>query len=396
MKKLKLFLFLFALAACSKANDTPDGPQPSATPDMAPYKIIIGAKGEKYHTGLIKGSDLLKNLGDSHVRFTDCGSLPDSFDLRPLGVVPDMRNQGQCGSCWAFSKTGSLESALLGQGIKHDLSMQELVSCDNQEAGCSGGTLDGFKYQINHGQSLASDYPYMSGNGDSGSCRSKSVADRGISFQYVGTADRGPTEDELKCALVKYKTVPWITVGATNSWGNPPSSEHTAYTHCGSSQTNHAVGVVGYWKDADGKTQFIMKNSWGKGWGDKGYMSLPLGCNSFGEEVAFIEVAKKPDPSPTPMPPGPTPSPTSAPCGTPKAKLPAEVQVFAGAEVMLGVKAEPAVTYTWTEGTTILGSEAMLMVIPVKDTVYKLTAKSACAVTESQVRVRIVMSFQKK
>lgn len=390
MKKLKLFLFLFALTACSKANDPTTPDKPAA---KEPYTVIQGNDGQKYHTGLLKTDESLKGMGDSHVRFTDCGTLPDSFDLRTIGVVPDIRNQGQCGSCWAFSKTGSLESALLGQGIHKDLAMQELVSCDHSQYGCSGGLLTGFKYQIDHGQSLASDYPYTSGrSGSNGSCKAGAVAGKGISFQYVGTAERGPNEDELKCALYKYKTVPWITVGATGGWGSPPSSEHTAYNKCGSSQTNHAVGVVGWWKDSDGKTQFIMKNSWGNGWGDKGYMSLPLGCNSFGEEVAFIEVEKKPEPSPTP--PGPTPTP--GPCGTPKAKLPAEVQIFAGSEVMLGVKAEVNVTYTWTEGTTILGTDAMLMVIPAKDTIYKLTAKSACAVTESQVRVRIVMSLQTK
>ncbi len=395
MGKMKLYLLLLLAVACSKNDDTPN-----TTPDgKLPYAVIPGPRGLKYHTGLLKSSDTLHGLGDSHVRFTDCGTLPDSFDLRTMGVVPDIRDQGQCGSCWAFSKTGSLESALLGQGIKHDLSMQELVSCDTSEDGCGGGNLDGFKYQINHGQSLAKDYPYTSGSGSSGRCKSAAVSDRGVSFQYVGAADRGPNEDELKCALYKYKTVPWITVGATNAWGNPPSSEHIAYSNCGASQTNHAVGVVGWWKDTSGKTQFIMKNSWGKDWGDNGYMSLPLGCNSFGDEVAFIEVAKAPQPTPpnpTPTPPGPTPAPTPGPCVTPTAKLPAEVQIFAGSDVMLGVKMQAGVTYTWTDGVTVLGTDAMLIVSPFKDTIYKLTAKSACAVIETQVRVRIVQSMETK
>ena len=104
---------------------------------------------------------------------------------------------------------------------------------------------------------------------------------------YVGSPSRGPTETELKCALYKYHTVPWITVSANNNWGNPPASEKTVYKHCGRGQTNHAVGVVGWFKDSKGKTAFIMKNSWGKDWGDHGYMSMPLGCDSFGDEVVL-------------------------------------------------------------------------------------------------------------
>lgn len=397
---LKLLCLLFVVS-CSTHNDDNNTPSPSTNPDTKhSYTVIQGKNGLQYHTGLLPQDPEMKGLGGSHVRLTDCGSMPESFDLRSLGLVPDIRDQGQCGSCWAFSKTGSLESALLGQGIKLDLAMQELVSCDKQQYGCEGGMLSDFKYQISHGQGLASDFPYTSGrSGSNGSCKNVSAAGKGISFQYIGSADKGPTDSELKCALYTYKTVPWITVGATNGWSSPPKSEKTAYTSCGRSQTNHAVGVVGWWTDKQGKTQWIMKNSWSSSWGDKGYMSLPLGCNSFGEEVAFIEVAKNPDPSPTPPGPSPTPpgpTPTPGPCVAPKAKLPAEVQYLQGTEVMLGVKPEAGVQYTWTiQGeSAVLGTESMLYVSPVKDSVYKLSAKNTCAISESLVRVRLVMSLQ--
>lgn len=399
MQKVTLYLWLFSfLFACSKPSDNPDGPLPIPHEH---YAIIKGENGEQYHTGLLQSPSEFKYLGDSYVRFNDCGALPDSFDLRPLGVVPPIRNQGNCGSCWAHSLTKSFVSALMGVGILKDLSVQDLVSCDKSQYGCGGGTLNGFKYQISHGQSLESDYPYTSGrNGSTGSCKRAAVAAKGVSFQFVGSSDRGPTDEELKCALYKFRTVPWVTVGATDAWGRPPKSEKTAYRNCGRSQTNHAVNVVGWWTDEDKKVQWIMPNSWGPEWGDKGYMSLPLGCNAFGEEVAFIEVAK-PEPTPTPpgptpTPPGPTPSPT--PCQAPKAKLPAEIQYMQGTEVMLGVKAETGVNYIWVENgqTTVLGSESMLYVTPAKDTIYKLTAKNACATSESLVRVRLVMSFKNR
>lgn len=411
--RVLLVVFLVSCSPKDKEDSSAQQPAPEGVMDSTgPYPVLKMPNGKTFHTGLLKKSEELKSLGESHVRLSDCDNLPDSFDLRTLGVVPEIRNQGQCGSCWSFSKTGSLESALMGQGITLDLAEQDLVSNDKSQYGCQGGLLTGFKYQISHGQVLEKDCAYTSGRtGSNGSCKSpvEKVAAKGVSFQYIGTADRGPTEKELKCALYTYKTVPWITVGASGAWGNGPASEKTVFNKCRNTGTNHAVGVVGWFKDAAGKTAFIMKNSWGTGWGDKGYMSLPLGCDHFGEEVAFIEVEKKPEPtpvppSPTPVPPGPTPpaptppAPTPTPpgpCSAPKAKQAAEVQALPETEVMLGVKAEAGVTYEWSLDGKVVGSESMLFVVPTKDSIYKLTAKNSCAVAESLVRVRIVHSSTK-
>jgi C1A family cysteine protease len=120
------------------------------------YPVI----GKTFHTGLIHEPREMKPLGKMHFSFADCENLPDTFDLRDLGVVPDVRNQGSCGSCWAFSKTASLESALLaGGGAKLDLSEQQLVSCDQEQYGCNGGMLSDFNFQIKKGQALESDFP---------------------------------------------------------------------------------------------------------------------------------------------------------------------------------------------------------------------------------------------
>lgn len=396
MRLLIVVCALMGVIGCVKEDGGGDSPAPAPEQEVT---VIQGEQGLQYYTGLIKSDDPEKeHMGGQFVSLLDCDNLPEAFDLRELGLVPSVKDQGSCGSCWSFSKTGSLESALLGQGIDLDLSEQEMVSCDKQQYGCRGGMLKDFSYQIKKGQTTEDAYPYTSGrNGVTGSCKSNTtVAGKGVSFQYIGSPSRSPTEKELMCALVKYKTIPWITVGATNAWGNPPKSEKTPYTSCGRSQTNHAVGVVGYWKDSRGKTQFIMKNSWGKNWGDKGYMSLPLGCNNFGEEVAFIEVEQllpPPPPGPGPVPP---PPPTPGPCIPPKVAQAAEVQVFKDTEIMIGVKAEKDVTYSWTVDGKEVGTEPTLYVTPEKDAVYKLTGKNACAVSESQVRVRLVMSAQRR
>ena len=183
------------------------------------------------------------------------------------------------------------------------------------------------------------------------------------------------TEQELKCALFKTKTVPWITTNASN-WGNVPRSEKTPYTRCSRNQTNHAVGVVGWFKDANGRTQFIMKNSWGTSWGDKGYMSLALGCDNFGEEAAYIITE-------------------NTPCKAPVVKLPAEVSAMPGVEVLVGVKDNTATagwTYDWYVGEQKVGSGPHLYVTPDNDTVYKLVARSKCGSAESSVRVKIIQA----
>ncbi len=251
------------------------------------YDVIVAPDDTEYHTGLLPTT--VEQIAKRTYKNFDCDAtkLPAEFDLRTLGFVSETRNQASCGSCWAFSMTGSLESAMLvaGKG-KLDLSEQELVSCDHSNGGCSGGNLNDFSYQVDHGQGLEKDYPYTARNGR---CKSITVAAKGTGFEYIGAPDRSPTEAELKCGLYTAHTVPWIVVSASGSWSRPPKDEKTAYKNCGRGQTNHAVGVVGWWTDSKGKTQFIMKNSWGESWGDKGYMSLPLGCDSFGEEVAFIK-----------------------------------------------------------------------------------------------------------
>lgn len=390
---LRLFLVLAFFVSCSK-QEVP-GPAPIPAPSDEAYVRIAGANGKVYHTGLLQSLKRQNKLGATHVKFADCDNLPDSFDLRPLGLVPPVRDQGNCGSCWSFSKTGSLESALLGIGKSLDLSEQELVSCDREQYGCGGGNLSDFRYQIKTGQSLESEFPYTASDSR---CKSSGLSDayKGVSFVYVGSPGGSPTEKELQCALYKGRTIPWITVSASGGWGSPPSSENVMYSRCGRGQTNHAVGVVG-WKTINGKLGFIMKNSWGKSWGADGYMVLPLGCDSFGEEVAYIQVQQPPvpptpTPTPTPTPPGPTPTPTPTPgpCKPPYVKLPSNVQIELGSEVQLGVKPMGGVFYQWFASGVMVGAGNILYASPEADTVYKLQASNSCGMAESSVQVKVV------
>lgn len=365
-------IFFFVSCGKKKSDDPDYVPPVSEFPRMnttGKTPTIEASKEMTYYTGLLHKPESLRGLGEVHMRFADCDALPDDFDLRTLGTVPEVKDQGQCGSCWSFSKTASLESALLASGQQPavNLSEQELVSCDKEQFGCQGGLLSDFKYQIDKGQVKESDYPYT---GTDSRCKSVLPAHtaKGDSFSYIGAPDRGPTEKELKCALFKSKTVPWITVSASSAWSSPPASEKSVYSRCSNGETNHAVGVVGWWKQPNGKTAFIMKNSWGKSWGDNGYMSMPLGCDSFGEEAAYISV-------------------NTTPCDPPKIKLPALITADAGVDVLLGVKAAPEWTYKWLHGVTDLGNATSIWVQAAGSELYKITATNACGTAESSVRV---------
>lgn len=341
------------------------------------YPIIVSKEGKQYHTGYIPEPEHLKKVGKVHVKYSSgCENLPESFDLRelPVPTVPPIKNQGSCGSCWAFSKTGSLESAMLAAGNKYmALSEQQLNSCDTEQGGCNGGNLSGFRYQLKYGQTSAELYPYTSGSGGTGRCKSGLTAvAKPTSFAYIGSPDNGPSEAELKCGLMQNHTVPWITVSASGAWGSPPKDEMTAYSRCGRGQTNHAVGVTGWHKDSkSGKTVFHMRNSWGTNWGANGFMSLPLGCDRFGtEEVAFL-VAE------------------TAVCKPATVLLPAEVSAQKGVEVMLGVKADAKVEYVWSKDGKEVGKGSTLYVTVTEEAIYKLTGKNSCSTAESSVRVKV-------
>lgn len=281
MKKFVLLLMVFATHAFG-------------------YDIIKGPNnltGEtvEYHTGLVKTKALVEAKKVDLSADPACDNLPDSFDLLTdvsPSPVSDIRNQGSCGSCWSFSETGAFESYLRTMGLgDFDLSEQELVSNDSRNYGCNGGNLS--PYQSTNGQGKEVDFPYTARDSPR---RQIPPVGKAPAWEVLSTSGKA-AEKSLKCGLFKYHTVPWITVGADGDWGSAPSQEGAVWTRCSNNGTNHAIGVTG-WKTVDGKTYFHAKNSWGKGWGQNGYAYIPLGCDGFGEEIAFMPAAPKP-PVPT-------------------------------------------------------------------------------------------------
>jgi hypothetical protein len=292
----------------------------------------------------------------------DPGALPDNYDLRDLGLVTPVKDQGQCGSCWAFGSTSAFEgSLLLSKTGTFDLSEQQVVSCDTAYSGCNGGDY-AYDFMVEKGQALEQDFPYRASD-----VRCKSgltPAAHAASWAYIGTSSRGPNVDELRQAIYDHGVV-GISVAADN-W----SGYHGGvFTKCGMTGVDHLVSAVGWHKQPDGTFTFLVKNSWGTSWGDKGYIEMALGCDNLGSDAAFV-VAK------------------SARCQPPHGRLPASVYTAFAQPTTIGVHAESGVRYEWLDASgAVVGDASLLEVAPRATGTYKLKSANDCGTAESLVKV---------
>jgi C1A family cysteine protease len=202
---------------------------------------------------------------------------PSSVDWRTKGYVTPVKNQGQCGSCWAFSATGALEGQNFRKtGKLTPLSEQNLVDCSRTQGnkGCSGGWMvRAFKYIIaNRGIDTETSYPYEERDGV---CRYR-TSGRGASCRKYSEIRR--SEASLLSAVAIQGPIS-IAVDA----GQPSFQLYRSgvYNEPRCSQTiNHAVLAVGYGRSQDGQLYWLVKNSWGTSWGDRGYILMSRNKNN--------------------------------------------------------------------------------------------------------------------
>ena len=200
------------------------------------------------------------------------GSIPNSVDWRDKDVVTPIKNQQQCGSCWAFSAVGSMEGQhALKTGNLVNLSESQIVDCDvnSSDSGCSGGFMDGaFKYVIRQGGiDTEESYPY---DPQDDPC-TFNKSDIGATFSDYKDVKGG--ELGLKKSVA---SIGPISVAIDASSAQFQFYKNGVYydSTCSSSMLDHGVLVVGYGTTLNGTDYWIVKNSWGPNWGDKGYIYM--------------------------------------------------------------------------------------------------------------------------
>jgi cathepsin L len=221
----------------------------------------------------------------------DKASLPDEVDWTTKGAVTPVKDQGQCGSCWAFSTTGGLEGAyFLKNGNLVSFSEQMLVDCDdNGDEGCNGGLMDNAFAWIEKfgGLCTEDDYPYTA---STDSCASSNCTVVPGSAPAAFT-DVDHTEDAMQAAVAQQPVS--IAIEADQS-GFQFYSQGVFTGDCGTN-LDHGVLNVGYGTDSASGLQFWkVKNSWGASWGDNGFIKLQKGKQQDGGQCGLLLAASYP------------------------------------------------------------------------------------------------------
>jgi len=220
------------------------------------------------------GVDASRHAEDAFFGEVEAGELADAVDWTTQGVVNPVKNQGQCGSCWAFSAVGTLESGYaIATGTLTSLAEQQLVDCDKSTGsqGCSGGwPYNSFTYYKTHGACTEASYPYSARDS---SCKASSCTVGIAAGTVSGYQNIARNNDALKAAVAKQPVSVCVKADSTFQ-----SYRSGVLSKACSGDINHAVMAVGY----SGSEYFKIRNSWGSSWGEAGYIRVAQNDGSAG------------------------------------------------------------------------------------------------------------------
>jgi cathepsin L len=239
------------------------------------FSDLTSEEFQTYFMGTVVDATTHKRMG--YPQSLRQKAAPASWDWRSKGAVTPIKNQQQCGSCWAFSTTGSMEGChFLTTGKLVSLSEQNLVDCSTAQGnqGCDGGLMDqAFEYIIsNNGIDTEGSYPYTA---EDGTC-SYSASNCGSELKTYADVTAG-SESALQAAC--QMTPVSVAIDASQ----PSFQSYTSGVYyepsCSSTQLDHGVLAVG-WGTSGGSDYWIVKNSWGTDWGMSGFILMSRNKNN--------------------------------------------------------------------------------------------------------------------
>jgi C1A family cysteine protease len=248
----------------------------------------IFLEGIQKVTGHIENVQCTKQA--THIQLSPSRAYPINYDLRSaVPYFPPVRDQKNCGSCWAFATTGAMEIAnRIFHGPLLDLSEEQLLSC-TPNSSCGGGNIcQALNVEQSHGQTLDAYQPYTA---KVQACNaSLPTAARVRSWAFLGPDGGSPQVYEIKEALLRYGGI-IVTIHAGGAFSAYKGGVFGVNGKgCTTEKTNHVVVIVGWGRDAQGHDYWIVRNSWGADWGEGGYIRIAPGCNSVGQTAAYLEL----------------------------------------------------------------------------------------------------------
>lgn len=200
-------------------------------------------------------------------------TLPESINWKDMGAVTEIKDQGQCGSCWSFSATGALEGQHFRKtGVLVSISEQNLVDCSASygNKGCHGGWMNqAFQYiKDNDGIDTEKSYPYHA-RVDNCKYNAQNSGATVVGFSNIARGN----EVALQQAISNIGPIS-VAIDASNPSFMFYRSGIYYDKHCSPQNLNHAVLVVGYGNNANNIPYYIVKNSWGTTWGDRGFFKI--------------------------------------------------------------------------------------------------------------------------